>query len=314
MSLDADSCYRALESRDVRFDGMFFVAVQTTGIYCRPICPARIPAQKRCVFYRRAAEAERAGFRACFRCRPELAPGPAAVDAVPRLVREAVLRIEAGALNAGSVDDLAADLGVTSRHLRRTLEAELGVTPVELAQTKRLALAKQLLQGTSLPITDVAYASGFASLRRFHAAFRERFRRAPGDLRRGRGESRELDETVRLRLDYRPPLDWQRLVGFLRSRAIPGVEDATDDRYARTARIDRASGWFSVTPMRDRNALALDVSTSLLPVLPAVIARARNIFDLDARPDVIAQRLGKDSILSKSVKQRPGLRVPGAFD
>src|SRR5260221_2317746 len=154
VSLDADSCYRALLSRDARFDGMFYVAVETTGVYCRPICPARIPMRARCTFYRRAAEAEKAGFRACFRCRPELAPGPAAIDAVPRLVREAVARIEAGALNHGSVDDLANDLGVTARHLRRSLESEIGVAPVELAQTKRLALAKQLLQGTSLPITD----------------------------------------------------------------------------------------------------------------------------------------------------------------
>ena len=181
--LDAETCYRALVARDRRFDGVFFVAVTTTGIYCRPICTARTPGRDRCVFYRRGAEAERAGYRACLRCRPELAPGAGAVDAAPRLVADAVARIEAGFLDDGSVDDLAAELGVTARHLRRTLTSALGVTPVELAQSRRLAMARQLVLGTDLPLTQIAFASGMGSLRRFNALFRERFGAAPSTLR-----------------------------------------------------------------------------------------------------------------------------------
>src|SRR5688572_17240008 len=184
MQLDGDTCYRAMRARDPRFDGTFFVGVSTTGVYCRPICPARLPGRDRCSFYARAAEAERAGYRACFRCRPELAPGGASVDAVGRLVRAAVSRIEAGCLQDGSVESLAGELGVTPRHLRRAMEAELGVSPIELAQSRRLALAKQLLHDTQLPLTEVAFASGFSSVRRFNALFRERFGRPPGSLRR----------------------------------------------------------------------------------------------------------------------------------
>ncbi|MFI5308756.1 MAG: Ada metal-binding domain-containing protein, partial [Polyangiales bacterium] len=170
MTLDADTCYRAILARDRRFDGLLFVGVTTTGVYCRPICPARMPGRARCEFFARAAEAERAGFRACFRCRPELAPGCAPVDSVPRLVRAAAARIDAGFLNHGSVDELGATLGVSGRHLRRALQTELGVSPLELAQTRRLALAKQLLHDTDLPLTQVAFSAGFSSVRRFNAS------------------------------------------------------------------------------------------------------------------------------------------------
>ena len=166
VKLDRQTCYRALRSRDRRFDGLFYVAVKTTGIYCRPICPARPVRRDRCDFFERPAEAERAGFRACFRCRPELAPGLGSVDSIPRLVAAAVAQIEAGFLNENSLDDLAGSLEVSARHLRRAMEAEIGVSPVELAQTRRLALAKQLLQDTSLPLAELAFASGFASVRR----------------------------------------------------------------------------------------------------------------------------------------------------
>src|SRR5690242_8397453 len=169
--MNDDARYAAMVARDRRFDGRFFVAVRTTGVYCRPICPARTPRRDRCTFFGRAAEAEREGYRACFRCRPELAPGAGPVDAVPRLVAAAAARIEAGCLNEGSVDGLAAELGVTARHLRRTVQAELGVSLVHLAQSRRLALAKQLLQDTRLPMAEVAFAAGFASLRRFNALF-----------------------------------------------------------------------------------------------------------------------------------------------
>jgi AraC family transcriptional regulator of adaptative response / DNA-3-methyladenine glycosylase II len=322
--LDPDTCYRALQAHDPRFDGVFFVAVTTTGIYCRPICPARVPGADRCRFFRRAAEAERAGFRACFRCRPELAPGGttgaatdvAPVDALARLVRSAAARIDAGYLNDASVDDLAAELGVTSRHLRRAMEAELGVTPVELAQTKRLALAKHLLQETRLPLAEVAFAAGFASVRRFNALFQARFGRAPSSVRREHGDSEEEEgsDAITLRLDYRPPLEWSALLSFLAGRAIPGVESVAAGEYRRGVWIGERTGWLSVRKDGERNALRATVSLSLAPVLTTVVARLRAQLDLDAHPTLIAEHLGKDAVLARSISLHPGLRVPGAFD
>ena len=311
--LDADTCYRALRARDGRFDGVFFVGVQTTGIYCRPVCPARTPGRERCVFFERAAVAEREGFRACFRCRPELAPGGAAVDSVPRLVQAAVTRIEAGCLNEGGVDELSAALGVTSRHLRRAMESELGVTPVELAQTRRLALAKQLLQDTALPLTDVAFAAGFSSVRRFNALFQARFGRPPSALRRENGAGSGRD-CITLRLDYRPPLAWEELLAFLAMRSIPGVEVVEGGEYRRTVEVSGEVGWLAVRPDERRAALRARVSISLASRLMSVVARLRALFDLDAQPALVAEHLGQDPVLAARVEQRPGLRVPGVFD
>lgn len=323
--LDPGPCYRALRARDPRFDGLFFVAVTTTGIYCRPICPARIPAADRCLFFAGAAEAERAGFRACFRCRPELAPGNgvasgaaegAPVDALGRLVRAAAARIEAGYLNEGSVDELAHELGVTSRHLRRAMEATLGVTPIELAQTKRLALAKQLLHDTRLPLTAVALAAGFASVRRFNALFRARFGRPPSALRSESAARPRAprEDVIALRLDYRPPLDWEALLGFLAGRVVAGVEQVRDGEYARVVTLGGPIGWVTVRRDERRPALRAEVSLSLASVLPEVVTRLRALFDLDAQPAVIAQHLAQDPLLEPLVRARPGLRVPGAFD
>ena len=324
MLLDPTTCHRALQAHDARFDGVFFVAVKTTGIYCRPICPARVPAPDRCLYFKRAAEAERAGFRACFRCRPELAPGDASdgstevasVDVISRLVHTAAARIEAGYLNEASVDDLAADLGVTARHLRRAMESKLGVTPIELAQTKRLALAKQLLQETELSLTDVAFAAGFASVRRFNALFQARFAKAPSLLRRAHAapHGQHGDDAVTLRLDYRPPFDWDALLTFLAGRAIPGVEQVINGEYRRALTLADRSGWIAVRSDPKRNALQARVSLSLAPVLTTVVARLRALFDLDAHPARIAQHLQRDRALAASVAARPGLRVPGAFD
>jgi AraC family transcriptional regulator, regulatory protein of adaptative response / DNA-3-methyladenine glycosylase II len=313
VTLDPDTCYRALRARDERFDGLFFVAVETTGIYCRPICPARTPAQARCAFFVRAAEAERAGFRACFRCRPELAPGSAPVDSVPRLVQSAVARIDAGCLNEGGVDELAAALGVTSRHLRRAMESELGLSPVDLAQTRRLALAKQLLQDTALPLTEVAFAAGFSSVRRFNALFQARFGRPPSALRRENGAGSARD-CIALRLDHRSPLAWDTLLGFLAARAVPGVEAVEGGEYRRTARLGDQVGWLAVRRDERRTALRARVSLSLASKLMTVVARLRALFDLDAQPDVVAQHLRREPLLAPLVDGTPGLRVPGAFD
>lgn len=315
--LDADTCYSALCARDARFDGVFFVGVRTTGIYCRPICSARTPARERCDFFRTVAEAEREGFRACFRCRPEVAPGPAAVDALPRLVRDALALIDAGFLNEHPVAALAARLGVTERHLRRATLAELGVAPVALAQSRRLALAKQLLQDTCLPLTEVAFASGFSSVRRFNALFHDRFGRPPSDVRRAHAAP-DAAAGLLLRLDYRPPLDSAALLGFLAGRAIPGVEqveaEAGGSVYRRTVRVGARTGWIAARFDEARGCVRTEVSLSLAGALMDVVARVRGLFDLDAQPAVIHACLQGDPLLAPLVHARPGLRVPGAFD
>ena len=313
MPLDPVTCWGALASRDRRFDGRFFVGVRTTGVYCRPICPARTPRRDRCVFFAHAAEAERDGFRACFRCRPELAPGAGPVDAVPRLVGAAAARIEAGFLNERTIEELAAGLGVTSRHLRRAIAAELGVSPVELAQSRRMALAKQLLHDSALSMAEVAFASGFASLRRFNAAFRARFGRPPSTIRREHGE-RASPGTLVLRLDHRPPLDFEAMLEFLAARCTAGVEQVDRGAYRRTVRLGARTGWLSVSADPRRPALRAEVSLSLAGALVQIVPRLRALFDLDAHPDAIAAHLRSDARLAPEVRCRPGLRVPGAFD
>jgi AraC family transcriptional regulator of adaptative response / DNA-3-methyladenine glycosylase II len=322
MELAPDRCYRALTARDARFDGAFYVGVSTTGVYCRPICAARTPGRDRCSFYRTAAEAEQAGYRACFRCRPELAPGRAPLDAVPRLAARAVARIEEGALNEGTLDDLAGQLGVSGRQLRRAVEAELGVAPVALAQTRRLALAKQLLQDTRLPLVDVALASGFGSVRRFNALFLARFGKPPSVLRRagvpgagrnaGDGAAADGRAGLSLRLDFREPYDWDGLLAFFAARAVPGIERVDRGRYARAVRVGDRAGTLEVR--REGRSLRVDISLSLSPVLMKVVSRLRAQFDLDADPHAIAAALRQEKRLARLVARRPGLRVPGAFD
>jgi AraC family transcriptional regulator of adaptative response / DNA-3-methyladenine glycosylase II len=321
VTLSDDACYAAILARDPRFDGVFFVCVSTTGIYCRPICPARTPGRTRVTFRETAAQCEAAGFRACFRCRPELAPGNADVDAVDALVASATRRINEGALNEASVDDLAAELGVTARHLRRVTEARLGVSPIELALSRRLGLAKHLLQDTALPITQIAYAAGFRSVRRFNAAFLERMKAAPTKIRR-----KHAPDTAgaSLRLDFRAPYDWDSMLAFLRARAVPGVEVVSAHDYRRVVAIGDAIGVIRVSRTAARGArstsnartgaLALEVSPELVPHLMPIVARVRRQFDLDARPDAIARVLGADTTLARLVRARPGLRLPGAFD
>jgi AraC family transcriptional regulator of adaptative response / DNA-3-methyladenine glycosylase II len=317
--LTDDARYDALSARDPRFDGVFFVGVSTTGIYCRPICPARTPGRSRCTFYDTPARAEAAGFRACFRCRPELAPGNADVDAVDQLVAAAAQRIAEGALNEAGVDDLGAELGVSGRHLRRAMEARLGVSPVALAQSRRLALGKQLLQDTSLPVTQIAFAAGFTSVRRFNASFAAAMGAPPSRLRRAHAApapapAPDAAAGLVLRLDYRPPYAWEHALQFLAARAIPGVEAVDHGAYRRVVREGGAVGTIEVRPAVGRPALALAVSPSLVPALMPLVARVRRLFDLDARPELIARVLGRDRRLAPLVAARPGLRVPGAVD
>jgi AraC family transcriptional regulator, regulatory protein of adaptative response / DNA-3-methyladenine glycosylase II len=307
MKLDAEVCYQAVLTRDARFDGAFFVGVATTGIYCRPVCPARTPRRASCTFYPSAAAAERAGYRPCLRCRPELAPGNARIDAVGRLAAAAASRIEDGTLTEGSVGDLAAELGISDRHLRRVIESEFGVSPIELAQTQRLLLAKRLLTDTSLPVTEVAFASGFSSLRRFNALFKERYRLNPTDLRKARATALPA-ATLLCEVAYRPPLDWAALLEFLAARAVRGVEMIDGDRYLRTVAIGRQCGWIAVEPSPKKHALRVELSASLVPALLPALARVKRLFDLAAEPRQIATHLGP------LAAARPGMRVPGAVD
>ncbi len=314
MNTDDDAFYRALTARDARFDGVFFVGVTSTHIYCRPICSARTPRRENCRFFPHAAAAERAGFRPCLRCRPELAPGQAPVDAVGRTARLAAARIEAGALNGeGGLETLAKEFGLSSRQLRRVVRKELGASPVELAQTARLLLAKRLLAESRLPVIRVAFASGFESVRRFNALFRSHYGLTPTRLRRAAPAASSRD-CLRLTLAYRPPFAWGALLRFLAGRATAGVEAVADITYLRTLHAAGRTGWLSIEPIPGRNALAVELAASLTPVLPIVLGRLRDLFDLNARPDVIAAHLSADPQLAPLVVRRPGLRAPGAFD
>jgi len=308
----------AVDARDARFDGVFFVGITTTRVYCRPVCPSRLAYDRHRRFFDSAAAAERAGFRPCLRCRPELAPGRAVLDAVSRLAQAAAQRITAGALNGRSVADLAHELGVSERHLRRALEREIGVPPLELALTQRLLLAKRLLVDTELPVTRVAYASGFQSLRRFNAAFREQYGMPPSALRRRPRAAlpRCAEESMQLTLAYRAPFAWRALLAVLRGNAIPGVEVVWGRRYGRTVRIDGHSGVvFAEDAPAGRHHVAVEVSASLLPVLMPLIAGLRRLFDLDAEPAVVDAHLAQGgSGLDALVARRPGVRLPGALD
>jgi AraC family transcriptional regulator of adaptative response / DNA-3-methyladenine glycosylase II len=307
LPLNADNCYQALVSRDARFDGRFFVGVSSTRIYCRVVCPAKTPRRENCTFYPSAAAAERAGYRPCLRCRPELAPGNAVLDAVSRLAAEAASRIEDGVLTEASVGHLAAELGISERHLRRVVEREFGVTPIELAQTHRLLLAKRLLTDTDLPVIEVAYASGFSSLRRFNALFKERYRLNPTGLRKAQPH-RIAQRPLVCDLAYHPPLDWAALLGFLSARTITGVEQIDGLCYRRTAAFGKHRGWLAVEPVPGKALLRVSLAPTLAPVLPQVLAAVKRLFDLLAPPALIAGYLGALALAN------PGLRVPGAFD
>ena len=314
MEINDETCYRALAARDTRFDGLFYVGVTTTGIYCRPICSARTPLAGRCRFFSNSALAEQEGFRPCLRCRPELAPGHAPVDAVPRMAGAAARRIEAGALNYGrGLERLAQDLGTSSRQLRRAVRREFGVSPIELAQTQRLLLAKQLLTESNLPIIKVAFASGFDSVRRFNALFRSHYRLTPTRMRRATTR-RARSTACGSRWPIDPPWPGPSSCAFSKEGPHRESKQVEGNTYARTAVVGDHRGWLKVKPNAGRNTLSIEVATSLVPALPEVLARVKSLFDLNARPDVIASQLADDARLGRVAARCPGLRVPGAFD
>ena len=313
MTLDTATCYRALRARDARFDGRFFVAVSSTRIYCRPVCTVKPPRRENCRFYPSAAAAESGGYRPCLRCRPELAPGNASVDATSRVAQAAASLIEDCALDGGGLEAVAARLGITDRHLRRAFGTEFGVSPVEFAQTQRLLLAKRLLTDTALPVTEVAFASGFGSLRRFNALFMSRYRLQPGRLRRHmRASATPAADALHFELSFRPPYDWPALGAFLGARAIAGVESLAGGRYRRSVRVAQEGkdhlGWIEAGLSPKKPALRVAVSASLARVLPPVLSRVKALMDLACNPAEVADALGA------LARAHPGMRVPGAFD
>lgn len=315
---DTAALYEAFSCRDPRFDGVFYVGVTSTGIYCRPVCTARTPKPANCRFFDSAEAAEKASFRPCLRCRPELAPGNAPVDDAHRIANLIACRIDEGALDDGAgLERIATEFGWSSRQIRRIVQKELGVSPIELLQTRRLLLAKQLLTETRLPIIDVAYASGFSSVRRFNDAFGTRYGIPPTHFRKAATSANGAavsGGSFTLQLSYRPPFDWAGLLHFLRARAPEHVEHVDGDRYLRTIRLGRHVGWVDVRHAPERRALLVELTHSLTPVLPALLSRLRNLFDLSARPDIIAAKLAQDDALAQAVARDPGMRVPGAFD
>jgi AraC family transcriptional regulator, regulatory protein of adaptative response / DNA-3-methyladenine glycosylase II len=309
MQLEPATCYRALCARDPRFDGRFFVAVGSTRIYCRPICVARTPARRNCTFFPSAAAAEAAGYRPCLRCRPELAPGHASIDAARRTADAAARLLDEHPDVRASVGAVAGRLGISERHLRRVFRSELGVSPLAFAQTRRLLLAKQLLTDTALPVTEIAFLSGFGSVRRFNAVFKQRYRLNPGEIRNA--SPQVPPDVIAVGLAYRAPLDWAALLTFLGARSVAGVEAVTGTAYRRTAmlRTDTGvhGGWLEVVPAAP-GMLRMTVSASLARTLPAVIARAKSLLDLACDPVEVSAALGE------LAGRRPGLRLPGAFD
>jgi AraC family transcriptional regulator of adaptative response / DNA-3-methyladenine glycosylase II len=313
MQLDPTVCYRAVLARDARYDGRFFTCVKTTGIYCRPVCPARPPKAENCRFVPTAAAAQAAGFRPCLRCRPESSPDLDAWRGTSSTVSRALRLIEGGALDDGNVASLAERLGVGERHLRRLFLRHVGAAPVTVAQTRRVLLAKQLIHQTKLPMIQVALASGFGSVRRFNETFQQLYRRPPNKLRRHEAEGSPGPE-LSLLLPYRPPYDWDAMIGFLKARAIVGLEVVDAASYRRVIELDGEAGTVTVSHAPAQSALRVVVRFPQLKALSTIVTRVRRMFDLSADPVAISAALSTDPLLAPLVAARPGLRVPGAWD
>src|SRR5882724_5381933 len=296
MVLNPSVCYRAVRARDARYDGRFFTCVKTTGIYCRPICPARPPKLENCTFVPTAAAAQEAGFRPCLRCRPESSPDLDAWRGASATVFRALKLIEAGALDGGDVASLADRLEIGERQLRRLFQQHIGAAPVTVAQTRRVLLAKQLIHQTNLSMIQVALASGFGSVRRFNETFQSLYHRPPSGLRR-RVAAGSSGPEISLLLPYRPPYDWRSMIRFLKVRAISGLEIVTEDSYSRVIELDGAVGSISIFHEPDQSALRAIVRFPKLSSLSVIIARIRRMFDLSADPEAVASVLSDDAIL-----------------
>ena len=312
LDLSLEALQRARFSRDARFDGKFVIAVASSRIYCRPVCPVPFASVVR--FYATAAEAETAGYRPCLRCRPEAAPGSPAWRGASATVSRALRLIEEGALDGGSVAALAERLGVGPRHLDRLVSREVGASPMAIAQTRRLHFAKMLLNDTALSITDIAMASGYGSVRRFNDAFKAAYRRAPGDVRRRARRLGEDASRLTLRLAYRPPFDWPNTVESLAREAIPGVEMLAEGRYVRLVRGKRGPLMVEIADSADARILLVHITGAVAADLLEVATSARRVFDLDADPARIVSAFAGDPLLGRSVAARPAQRIIGVWD
>ncbi|MDO8290620.1 MAG: AlkA N-terminal domain-containing protein [Parvibaculum sp.] len=316
---DPDQCYRAFQAKDARFDGRVFVCVTSTGIYCRPVCPARVPKKANCIFVSSAAAAEARGFRSCLRCRPETAPGTPAWSGTEASVARALRLIEEGALDEDGVEALAARVGLGERQLRRLFLEHIGATPQVVAGNRRLLAAKQLISETDLAMADIAFAAGFQSLRRFNDAVRASYGVAPSALRRGRARLTPNDP-ITLRLGLRPPFNWAQMLAYLQFRAMPGVEEISADTYRRSFQLGETRGRLTVRAGTKPNTLDVAIlideagRTNFSAPIRQIAARTRRIFDADADPAAVAAALGHDALLGPRLAQAGGIRVPGAFD
>lgn len=318
MILDHDACYRAISARDARFDGRIYTGVKTTGIYCRPICPARTPKRENVEFFATAAAAQEAGFRSCLRCRPECSPQLAIWRGTSNTVSRGLALIADGALDGddAGVDQLAARLGMGERQLRRLFQHHIGASPITVAQTRRVLFAKQLLAQTAMPLAQVALASGFGSIRRFNAVFQKLYNKAPGDFRRARGRQTDAadDNTLTLTLPFAPPYDWPAMLAALTHRAETN-ESVESHVWRRTITLDGVTGTVAVALADDQaNALRAIIRFPVVTALPGIVLRIRRVFDLSADPIAIGNQLAEDPLLAPLVHARPGLRVPGAWD
>jgi AraC family transcriptional regulator of adaptative response / DNA-3-methyladenine glycosylase II len=318
--LESAACYEALRTRDPRFDGRFFVGVSTTGIYCRPVCPARTPKRENCRFFPSAAAAQEAGFRPCLRCRPETTADLGSWRGTSNTVSRGLALIAQGELDGdgASVEALAERLGVGARQLRRLFHQHLGASPVAVAQTRRVLFAKQLVHETRLPMTEIAIAAGFRSVRRFNETFQNVFGRSPSSLRHTGGAPERAGSHgtsgVTVRLRYREPYDWDAMLAHLRARAVEGVEHVDGRRYARTLVVGGEIGTVEVAHRPEIASLAVTVRFPSIRALPAVVATVRRVFDVGADVATIGAHLARDPLLAPLVRRRPGLRTPGAWD
>jgi AraC family transcriptional regulator, regulatory protein of adaptative response / DNA-3-methyladenine glycosylase II len=314
--LTRDVLDRARRSRDARFDGRFFIAVRSTRIYCRPICPSRFSNDSNVRYYATAAEAAGAGYRPCLRCRPEAAPGSPAWTGTSAVVQRALRLIQDGALDHASLSNLATRLGIGVRHLSRLFAQHVGASPATVAQTRRLHFAKRLLDDTHLPITDIAHAAGFGSIRRFNDAFRETYRKSPRELRKGKriGIDENQGAEIALRLAYRPPYDWGHMRSFLSANAIAGVERVTADLYSRAAPTPSGYAVLQIRPVAHAHALEVRIKGAMPAELPPLLSSVRRMFDLTADPGRITAAMHNDTLLLPLLDRRPGLRIPGTWD
>jgi AraC family transcriptional regulator of adaptative response / DNA-3-methyladenine glycosylase II len=314
--LDRTTYYRAFQTHDARFDGRVFVGVTSTGIYCRPICPARVPKFENCRYFASAAAAQEAGFRPCLRCRPEIAPDLAFWRGTANTVSRALALIAEGALDGddADVERLAERLGVGGRQLRRLFQRHLGASPIAVAQTRRVLFAKQLLHDTHLTMAEVALASGFGSVRRFNETFRSLFGRPPSALRRKTGGDASSRDGVTLRLAYRPPYDWPGMLAALANRAAPGTEWIADGIWHRRLELEGKMGEVAVTHLPQRCSVLVTIRFPSVKALPGIVARVRRVFDLGADIATIGSHLARDPKLAPLIAQRPGLRAPGDWE